>query len=202
MSVLDRIFAAHGGGREGHSGASVEETKALREFVMSLPTEARVLEIGFNCGHSSWTMLATRADITVTSVDIGVHSYVKNAKAAIDEAFPGRHELLIGDSTVVVPSIEGPFDMYFIDGCHAYEYALRDMRNCIEKARSEKDLFVLDDVLPVDVEPHFWTAGPTAAWQHLVESAEIKPLGSAMSQNRLHGWVWGIKPYLPKLVQS
>ncbi len=57
------------------------------------------------------------------SFDIGSHSYVKRAKKLIDEMFPLRHTLILGDSTKTLPEYckqkeNMLFDAAFIDGGH------------------------------------------------------------------------------------
>ena len=75
------------------------------------------MEIGFNAGHSSELFLKYTS-AHVTSFDLGEHPYVSHAKEYID-AYPGRHSLIIGDSTVTVPKCIGKYDIIFIDGGHS-----------------------------------------------------------------------------------
>lgn len=65
---------------EGHSGINPLETEALDKFVKRLPVNSKILEIGFNAGHSAATMLSSRPDVTLTSVDIATHAYIDSAK--------------------------------------------------------------------------------------------------------------------------
>ena len=80
--VLDQR-AQRDGNVEGHSGMDPCETAALDALVKALPAHCRVLEIGFNCGHSSWAMLDARPDVDVLSCDIAQHDYVLSAAAAV-----------------------------------------------------------------------------------------------------------------------
>ncbi len=145
LTRLDVLWNARGG--EGHCNHSNgREPQALAQLVCSLPPHARVLEIGFNCGHSAAAMLSARRDVTLVSLDLGEHSYVRAAKAVVDAAFPRRHLLVLGDSTQTLPRLLGDFDMYFVDGCHDYAVAAQDVNNVLARARPT-DVFVLDDVL-------------------------------------------------------
>jgi len=187
LSRLEALWAS-GDGYEGHCGhTNGREPQALAEFVLALPSGARVLEIGFNCGHSAAAMLSARPDTTLVSLDLGVHSYVRAAKAVIDAAFPRRHVLVLGDSTQTLPRVLGDFDMYFVDGCHDYEVAAQDVDNVLARARPA-DLFVLDDVTPSRDYP--WTAGPNRIWREVTAAARVRAVGVVDVGNG-HGWAWG-----------
>ena len=92
----------------------------------------RIIEVGFNAGHSSCAFLAAREDVTVVSFDLGLHGYVTRAKQYIDKAFPGRHTLVIGDSRETLPRYRADhpaavFDLAFVDGGHDYDVARADL---------------------------------------------------------------------------
>ena len=76
------------------------------------------MEIGFNAGHSAELFLKYTS-AHVTSFDLGDHPYVTHAKEYIDAYYPGRHSLILGDSTVTVPKCIGKYDIIFIDGGHS-----------------------------------------------------------------------------------
>ena len=185
-SVLDRFWEV-ASTNDGHSGNLTEQTQGLVRFVTALPPNARILEIGFNCGHSAATMLSTRPDITVLSLDLGSHEYVASAKQLIDQTFPGRHDLKLGDSVKTMHEVTGNFDMFFIDGGHEYNTALLDTQNCLTLARPS-DLIVIDDVCSV---PHAsWTFGPSQVWREMLHTGCIRLAGQTdFSADR--GWAWG-----------
>jgi predicted O-methyltransferase YrrM len=65
--------------------------------------DARVVgEIGFLTGFSSIALLLSLPTLTVVSFDGGRHACVKAAKEFIDENFPGRHRLILGNSRETV----------------------------------------------------------------------------------------------------
>lgn len=113
------------------------------------PNVKTIFEIGFNSGLSSSVFLSARDDIRVLSVDLGAHTYVRKAKAWIDKKFPGRHLLMIGDSTEVLPQIiellpQYKPDMIFVDGGHFGDIPLKDLENTYKIAKPECWI-VLDD---------------------------------------------------------
>ena len=97
------------------------------------------------------------------SFDLGEHSYVSAAKNFIDKRFPGRHELVIGDSRSTVPRYRAEHpetcsDFDFIDGGHNYEVASADLRNC--RYLAQGGFVIMDDLL----DWKSWGIGPARAW--------------------------------------
>jgi predicted O-methyltransferase YrrM len=125
------------------------------------------MEIGFNAGHSAELFLKNNPDLTLTSFDIGDHDYVLRGKQYIDKTFPGRHTLIIGDSTMSVPKFikdhpETKFDLLFIDGCHEFDIAKADLENCKHLAHKDS-IFIMDDTIFSDIGYGQWNIGPTKA---------------------------------------
>lgn len=142
----------------------------------------RVLEIGFNGGLSSAAFLSARPDVTVVSFDLGVWDYVLSAKRLIDATFPGRHTLVIGDSTRTVPEFQGEFDLAFIDGGHTAPVPALDIANSLRLLKPG-GLVLVDDYCA-----QYGSDGVIAAYDHAVESGAIKTIdGPHAHQDR--GWV-------------
>jgi predicted O-methyltransferase YrrM len=152
---------------------SPSQADFFRALLQAHPEIKRILEIGFNAGHSSRSFLAARPDTTVVSFDLGTHKYVQRAKRFIDGEYPGRHTLILGDSRDTVPAYqpapEGTqFDLAFIDGGHDYPTAWADVVNCQSKV-APSGLVIMDDLLPW----RDWGAGPVRAWQEAKQSGMI-----------------------------
>lgn len=122
----------------------------------------QIMEIGFNAGHSSEIFLKYTS-AHVTSFDLGDHPYVAHAKEYIDVYYPGRHSLILGDSTVTVPQYNGTFDVIFIDGGHDYAVALADLQNCRRLAHPGT-IVIMDDTMYTPAWVHPYTVGPTQVW--------------------------------------
>ena len=146
------------------------------EYLSSLARQPQVKligEIGFNAGLSSYSFLEANPFAKVYSFDLGEYDYVKVAKKHIDEAFPGRHTLIIGDSLVTVPEFrtKNPniyFDLIFVDGGHAYNIAKSDLLNMKTMSNSDT-MLVTDDLTPW--KP--WGEGPTRAWTEAIHEKII-----------------------------
>lgn len=144
-------------------------------FLETAPSVKTILEVGFNAGHSSYVFLNARPDVRVLSFDLGEHQYVPAAKTFIDRKFPGRHELVLGDSRVTVPRYlathpDSRFDLAFVDGGHDYEVASADLQNCRGLARGA--FVIMDDLLGWTT----WGAGPVQAWDEACNAGLVNAI--------------------------
>jgi predicted O-methyltransferase YrrM len=140
----------------------------------------RMMEIGFNAGHSAEVFLQNNPTLTLTSFDLGEHAYVSTAKEYIDMTYPNRHSLILGNSTETVPQYhkdhpEATFDVIFIDGAHDYETANKDVDNCMALA-NKNTLVILDDTMYTQDWVRYWTVGPTQTWTEHIANNTILPL--------------------------
>jgi predicted O-methyltransferase YrrM len=147
---------------EGHILKS--QARYFQGLVLHHLSVKSVAEIGFNAGHSSWVFLSSRPDITVTSFDLGEHEYVHMTKSLIDSRFPGRHELITGDSQITVPAYaamnpERRFDLIFIDGGHDIDVAKADVAN-LRLLATSSTIVIMDDLNPLRGS----SKGPIIAW--------------------------------------
>jgi predicted O-methyltransferase YrrM len=176
---------------EGNSGQVKEEETFLYDMASRLPENSTIFEIGFNAGHSSVSFLEGNKTCKVVSVDMGWHLYTKDCKNYIDNKYPGRHELLIGDSTIILPNYillePEPYNLIFIDGGHDYDIAKQDVINC-KKLANKDTIVILDDVV-FNVGDADWTFGPTKVWNEMINNNFIIPKGLLNPENG-RGWAW------------
>lgn len=123
-------------GYEGYSQQVAGQVATLQRLLREHRPK-RILEIGFNAGHSAEIFLSTVADAVLLSFDLGAHAAVRVGKTFIDEVYPGRHTLVVGDSAGSIPTFASlvertipAFDFLFIDGGHTIEIATADLANC------------------------------------------------------------------------
>lgn len=153
-----------------------------------------VLEIGFNAGHSAEILLKNNPSLRLISFDLGEHNYVGTAKEYIDNTYPNRHTLILGDSTVSIPKYisENPnvvFDLIFIDGGHDYHVAKSDLENC--KSLAHKDtIVVIDDTIYTRGWEMFYTIGPTKTWVENINLGNIKEI-NRVDYMHGRGMSWG-----------
>lgn len=168
-------FLADSGHETLEGSSSPEQQDYLRGLVGRFGARL-VGEIGFNAGFSSLAFLSAGTDVKVVSFDIGCHEVVAPAKEFVDARYPGRHELVLGDSAESVPEYrrqhpETSFDLVFIDGGHEYEQAREDISTM--RALSHPGTHVVID----DLTPWFWWGeGPTRAWTEAISQGLITPI--------------------------
>jgi predicted O-methyltransferase YrrM len=176
---------------EGYS----QQVQPQLNDLISLTTSAKsILEIGFNGGHSSEFFLSMNTTVNVTSFDLGEWDYVKVGKEYIDVTFPGRHLLILGDSTKTIPKYciinpEKKFDFIFIDGGHSYDVAMADLKNCLKFAHTDT-IVAVDDTMYNKEWTFEFNVGPTKAWIDAVDSGLVTEIKrSDYWQGR--GMSWG-----------
>lgn len=126
--------------------------KQKAEFVQHMQRISKIkkiLEIGFNAGHSAELFLTTTNCEKLLSFDINVHPYLKTGAKFIKQKFGDRFTLIEGDSKIKVPEYatthsDEKFDLIFIDGGHSFECCFSDIQNCSKLAHQET-LVLIDD---------------------------------------------------------
>jgi len=155
--------------------ASAEELACLNTIVTNNNSKI-VGEIGFHTGFSSRAFLTNTDVEQIVSFDIGEYDYVSAAKEIIDEDFPGKHDLIIGDSKEIVPKYleanpETKFDTIFIDGGHDFNTAWTDILNMKKFAHEDTDV-IMDDLVNNPTKP--WGIGVRKAWKKAIEEGVIE----------------------------
>ena len=165
---------------EGYSQQVQPQVNDLIQLTKSSNIK-NILEIGFNAGHSAEVFLHNNNHIKLTSFDLGSHAYVHHAKEYIDAAFPNRHDLVLGDSTVTLPEFikhktGTTFDVIFVDGGHDYEVAKADLENCFHLSHKHT-IVILDDTMYTQGWDQLYTIGPTKTWVEHLQEKKIFELG-------------------------
>lgn len=121
--------------------AAMDEFGRTQRFLMNVGDEkgplldatvrdaeaTRVLELGCFCGYSAIRIARLLpADGKLVSVELDPHS-AEIATAMVELAgSTERVEIRVGDSEAVIPNLEGPFDVVFLD--HWKDVYLRDLQ--------------------------------------------------------------------------
>ena len=176
---------------EGYSQLCEKKSNFLKNIVQDKSIK-NVMEIGFNGGHSAEIFLSSNPNIQLTSFDIGQHSYVSVGKEYIDNTFPNRHTLILGNSIETVPKYiknnNVKFDIIYIDGGHTYDIAKGDLLNCKQLAHS-KTIVIMDDTIEKTEWICPWTEGPTSAWKEAQNMNFIQQTGfEEYSEGQGNSW--------------
>jgi predicted O-methyltransferase YrrM len=171
-----------------------EQCLFLDTFLKTHPSIHLISEIGFNVGMSSFVNLFARSDTKVVSFDLGVHSYVPHQKKFLDELFPGRHTLCIGDSRETLPSFanltgHNPiFDFCIVDGGHTDDIPLKDCLNSLAMLKPG-GWILIDDV--IENEEH---KAVKDAVHYLLDSEFV--INEEYNSTETRGWLIAQKPII------
>lgn len=122
-----------------------------RNFAAACRASSRMLEIGFNAGHSA--LLALAHGCEYHGVDICQYDYTLPAADYLKGMFGEQFHFHAGDSLEIVPLLarEHPylrFDLIHIDGHHGVDYCRADTANARLLADDEAWLLIDDTDLP------------------------------------------------------
>ena len=182
-------------GFHAFEGYSQQISQQVDDLInLTKKSNINVMEIGFNAGHSAEIFLENNKDLILTSFDLGQHNYVRTAKEYIDNTYPDRHNLILGDSGTTIPiylenNKDIKFDIIFVDGGHDYEIAKADMENCFHLAHKDT-IVILDDTIFTKGWEQSWTIGPTRTWREHLQQNKIVEL-SRKDYTHGRGMSWG-----------
>ena len=87
----------------------------------------KLVEIGFNAGHSSSIILSLFDDVTIQSYDIGQFDITHKNGIIVKDRFGDRFDLDITDSLKITTGEVNGSDILFIDGGHDYQFVSGDI---------------------------------------------------------------------------
>jgi hypothetical protein len=106
-----------------------------RNYVKYVASGSRLLEVGFNAGHSALLALTANPYLTYTGVDIGKYRYTHLCYEFLKKKFGSRINVFMGDSRELLPRVEsGSFDLIHIDGGHSAAVSHADLASLIKIA--------------------------------------------------------------------
>jgi len=167
---------------EVEGGSAYDEVALLAQVVskeLDNKVNPTICQTGFNYGSSAFAFLCSTS-ATVVSFDLGAHPYVNRSAELIAGSYPGRHKLIIGDSTKTIPSaipsMTSQCDVVFVDGGHSHQVALSDLQNF--KAMARPNTLVLVDDCTTDA-----SAGIQAVSEAYNEAVAKKVLRNEQDPN-------------------
>lgn len=161
VRALEEVIKSTGDALEGnsfyyHNSLTRFEqllTKQINLFWAGSQAKRRVLEIGFNAGHSALLFLSAGGGANeYTFFDLGGHSYVRPCLEYVRKQFPSIDMTYIeGDSTRTLPEFvaadatkKGTYDLVHVDGGHDRDVVLSDVSVAIDLV-APGGLMILDD---------------------------------------------------------
>jgi predicted O-methyltransferase YrrM len=194
MNLNDYLYLNYIFEMEGFSQQLSGQVDDLKKLV-SDPLIKKVLEIGFNAGHSAEIFLKTNPNIQLTSFDLNCQACVTFGKQFIDMTYPGRHTLISGDSTFKIPEFvrshpNEKFDLIFIDGGYDYETAALDLYNC-KKIANKSTIVAMDGVSYNLNSSTIWAINPTAVWEDAKKNKVVYEIQHSEYGNPGRGMSWG-----------
>jgi len=121
----------------------LNKSKNISNLVLNTNIK-NVMEIGFNSGFSTLLMLLSNPNIKIMCADLGEHKYTMPCYTKLKETFGDRINLLIGDSTKTLQTIDDVYDLIHIDGGHSTEVADSDIVNSYRLSKPGT-ILIMDD---------------------------------------------------------
>lgn len=131
QNEFDAVFPRFKIGIEGHATLT-EKTCDVIKRIYDIAKPEKMLEIGFNAGHSAFGWLTLCPELQYHSIDICKHRYTKPHAKKIKELFGDRFMFGAMNSMNAQASMIKDYDMIFIDGDHEAEGLAHDYRICKE----------------------------------------------------------------------
>lgn len=104
-----------------------------------------VLEIGTYMGHSALIMLLANPSIKITTIDIMNHLSLPATKV-LQKHFPNASiEFIHGSSLDVIPTLQGKYDLFHIDGNHDADFVIKEYDMCKRLVDGSEYRIVFDD---------------------------------------------------------
>jgi predicted O-methyltransferase YrrM len=108
----------------------------------------KILEVGFNAGHSALLMLSSREHLSLTSIDICSHRYTKKCSKIISDRYPSFKFIEGNSPNVLLHDTDfEKYELVVIDGDHSPAGADLDIGITIEKAKPGTRILIDDTEL-------------------------------------------------------
>jgi predicted O-methyltransferase YrrM len=162
--TIDELLAAPPAVHLGGTESWALEREVLRWLGRTLQPEWRTIETG--CGSSSIVFTLVGTEHTIVAPNASEHDATRQWCA--EHGFPtDRTSSIVEDSTKVLPTLKGQFDLGLVDGGHAFPLPFVDWLYIAERLRVG-GLVIVDDInLPTCGLLHAFLDADTENWQRV-----------------------------------
>jgi len=175
----DRLLTSEMGASEGRLILS-ERTIETIKTIYKKTNAKRVLEIGFNAGHSSFGVLSLIDDVTYHSIDICQYPHTEVCASKLSDMFPERFSFTKLNSKDLDTNAMSVYDMVFVDGDHRKGPAALDIQKCNQAG---VEWILIDDY------EYIWFPELTKLINHYITSSRFPySLSSIHEYESLDGW--------------
>jgi len=149
-----------------------------------------ICEVGFNTGHSALLWLWANRKSDIISFDLGQHAAVQVGFEFLSARFPGRLDLVRGNSSETVPEYskacrhhqhcpQSRCDIVYIDGGHQHDQPWIDLTN-MRRLSHENTIVLMDDTTiscsyPSSLTGENCSSNPGWAWTQAIREGMIIP---------------------------
>lgn len=155
LKDLETIIQASGEKLEGNLlyqpfsfTLSEKQLPKQRNLEHLLKNKNKIIDIGFNAGHSCLFFLIHNPECTIECFDIGEHAYSRDCFEYLFQKFPNRLTMHWGDTKDTlfpfVVSHSNPFDLIHLDGSQDSERIEKDLQ-MVRFLGDSNTIFVLND---------------------------------------------------------
>jgi hypothetical protein len=182
--------------------ANPAQIQDYARYARALPPSSTICEIGFNCGHSTATLLEANPTVHLVNFDLSTKLYPWSAAAKLwfRRRYGERLTLVEGDSTKTVPSFFASHpsvrcDLAIVDGKHDYVHPMLDIVLVAQGCKCGATL-VADDLCNASActahdDRGFnqgAVIGPTQAWHEAQAKGYIVQSETRFAQASDRGW--------------
>lgn len=127
---------------EGHPILNGAYTAICKE-ILNITKAEKIMEIGFNAGHTCFAFLDCNEDVVVHSIDINKHNHTVECAKRIEKMFGDRFQFGEMDSMDMGENSLEDYDLVRIDGGHEISVLQHDWECC---KRSSVKWVIIDDI--------------------------------------------------------
>lgn len=131
QNEFNELFPDYKKTKEGHASLTDRTCEVIKE-IYEIAQPKKILEIGFNAGHTAFGWLSMFPELHYHSIDICKHHYTVTHAKKIKDKFGERFKFGNTDSKKLTADHiqSNGYDFVFIDGDHTFDGISHDYQIC------------------------------------------------------------------------